>query len=201
MNGSDPNETGFRVGDRIEVYWTEEKKRFSCTIADNSAAHRYISGGRKLSSPKLEINYDDGESRTHSLHNTTVRHVNSVPSLFMLLNDRAYAERFTFEKQVNGDMELPNDDEIYFLLTDIELDIETGRALNKLTIFAISANGTLEARAAQINSMESMDTLNARYWHEPRNEREFNRSPQCALWLLTAKELKWGQYLNLNMFE
>ena len=45
-----------------------------------------------------------------------------------------------------------------------------------------------------------MDTLNARFWHEPRNEREFERSPQRALWL-TAKELKWDTYLNLNMFE
>ena len=62
-------------------------------------------------------------------------------------------------------------------------------------LFAIAADGSLQA-AAQINSM---DTLNARYWHEPRNEREFNRSPQRALWL-TAKELKWDQYLNLSMF-
>ena len=90
----------------------------------------------------------------------------------------------------------PPDTETCYLLTDIDLDLEIGHALNTVSIFAISADGSLEA-AAQINSM---DTLNARYWREPRNECEFNRSPQRALWL-TVKELKWNQYLNLNMFE
>ena len=194
-DGSDPNETGFRIGDSIEVYWTEERKWYSGTIADNTSTHRYVSGGRKLAAPKLEINYDDGETRTHSLHNTTVRHANSVPSLFMLLNDRASADRHTFDKQINNDVVLPNNDDACFLLTDIDIDLESGSVLNRLTIFAIAADGSLQA-AAQINSM---DTLNARYWHEPRNEREFNRSPQRALWL-TAKELKWDQYLNLSMF-
>ena len=86
--------------------------------------------------------------------------------------------------------------EQFYLLTDIDIDLATGDALNTVSIFAIAEDGSLLA-AAQVNSM---DTLNARYWHEPKNEREFLRSPQRAMWQ-TAKELKWDQYLQLNMFE
>ena len=46
-------------------------------------------------------------------------------------------------------------------------------------------------------------TLNTEYahrWHSPRNEREFNKSPQKALWQ-TAKELKMDQYKELHMYE
>ena len=85
---------------------------------------------------------------------------------------------------------------LVMMLTDIDIDMVTGEALNTISIFAIAEDGSLLA-AAKVNSM---DTLNARYWHEPKNEREFIRSPQRALWQ-TAKELKWDQYLQLNMFE
>ena len=64
------------------------------------------------------------------------------------------------------------------------------------SVFLADESGTLKA-VAQINSM---DTLNARYWHTPRNEREYDRSPQRDLWR-TAKELKMDEYMNLRMFD
>ena len=85
---------------------------------------------------------------------------------------------------------------MFYFLTDIEIDLVSGEALNTVSIFAIAEDGALLA-ASRVNSM---DTLNARYWHEPKNEREFLRSPQRAIWQ-TAKELKWDQYLQLNMFD
>ena len=124
---TDPNETGFRIGDAIEVYWTEEQKWFSGTIDDNTSTHRYTNAGRKLTAPKLEINYDEGEKRTHSLHNTTVRHANSVPSLFMLLNDRDTSDRLTFDSQISGFVRLPDSEDCCFLLTDIDNLILTWR--------------------------------------------------------------------------
>jgi hypothetical protein len=61
----------------------------------------------------------------------------------------------------------------------------TGEPLNTHSLFVVDSNGKL-MHAAQITSM---DTLNARHWHEPTNERDYQRSPQRDLWR-TAKELK-----------
>ena len=44
------------------------------------------------------------------------------------------------------------------------------------------------------------DTSKAHTWHEPRNEREYLRSPQHALWR-TAKENKMDKYMALNLWE
>ena len=197
VDGSDLNDTGYRLGDRIEVYWIKEKKWFGGSVADNTKVHSYKNGNRKLHAPQLQIKYDDGETLSHSLHNTEVRHINSVPSVFMLLAERAADANLhdadtTMEEFVTPDSER----EHFYFLTDIDIDVMTGEALNTISIFAIAEDGALLA-AAKVNSM---DTLNARYWHEPKNEREFMRSPQRALWL-TAKELKWDQYLHLNMFD
>ena len=38
-DGSDVKETGYRIGDRIEVYWNEEKKWFSGSVVDNTQVH------------------------------------------------------------------------------------------------------------------------------------------------------------------
>ena len=114
----------------------------------------------------------------------------------MLLAHRALTEQVHDDTDPMDEIMEPHEQrEQFYLLTDIDIDIESGKALNTISVFAMTDDGALVA-AARINSM---DTLNARYWHEPRNEREFERSPQRALWQ-TAKELKWDQYLNLNMF-
>ena len=45
-----------------------------------------------------------------------------------------------------------------------------------------------------------LDTGLAHTWHVPKNEREYIRSPQKALWR-TAQELKMEEYRSLNMFK
>ena len=78
-------------------------------------------------------------------------------------------------------------------LFDVQIDLETGDVLNTSSVFVVDHDGKL-LRAA------SLDKINARYWHCPNNEREYNMSPQRALWR-TAKELKWDEYMKLDMFE
>jgi hypothetical protein len=195
--GSDLNNTGFLVGDRVEVYWTKERKWFKGTVLDNTGYHRHATKqGKKLSSSELYIQYDDGKLHTHSLHNNEIRHPFVAPSLNMLIMDRGNESfKEDFMQCLAEDTDLDTKESVYALF-DVDIDLETGEALNKASIFVVDGNGTL-LHASRINSM---DTLNARYWHEPKNEREYDRSPQRDLWR-TAKELKWDEYLNLNMFE
>ena len=196
-DGSDVNDTGYRLGDRIQVYWTKEKKWFSGSIVDNTQVHLYKNGNRKLRAPQLQVSYDDGATLSHSLHNTEVRHATSVPSVFMLLSERIAGTECQQSADCLDEFITPDSErEMFYFLTDIEIDLVSGEALNTVSIFAIAEDGALLA-ASRVNSM---DTLNARYWHEPKNEREFLRSPQRAIWQ-TAKELKWDQYLQLNMFD
>ena len=77
-----------------------------------------------------------------------------------------------------------------------DIDIETHEILNTGTLLVIDHEGK-PILTANVNSM---DTLNARYWHTPTNEREYDRSPQRDLWR-TSKELKWDEYMALHMFE
>ena len=48
--------------------------------------------------------------------------------------------------------------------------------------------------------VDQHDTSKARSWHEPRNYRDYLRSPQRALWR-TAMELKMDYYLKLDMYD
>jgi len=75
MAGSDNNDTDFRIGDRIEVYWTKERTWFAGTNTNNTDTHHNRNAGRKLAAPKLQVQYDDNKLLTHSLRNTQVRHI------------------------------------------------------------------------------------------------------------------------------
>ena len=48
-------------------------------------------------------------------------------------------------------------------------------------------------------SQHQHDTKKANGWHVPKNERDYDRSPQRALWR-TAKELKMDEYNDLSLF-
>ena len=182
-------ELGFSIGERVEVYWTGEHKWFAGTVTDNTGIHKYKSKGRSMQSPELIISYDDGWTKTHSLHNTDVRIEGGAPSLFAIMDGRAVKSDAALIPKDNHDMVL--------VLSDVEIDLETSQVFNKQTIFIVSGEENKLIAAAQMNSM---NTLNARYWHEPKNERDFELSPQRALWQ-TAKELKWDEYVALKMFE
>ena len=69
--------------------------------------------------------------------------------------------------------------------------METLDVINTHSLYLINDNQ--ELLQAKMNNDE------ARNWHTPQNEREYERSPQRALWR-TAKELKWSEYIELKMF-
>ena len=127
----------------------------------------------------------------------------SEPSLFMVL--RARELEFTeaskqSAKQLSdaraahtSDSEHEWLDDSFVVLKDLSIDLEDGSCLNKWSMFVVDENKKLIG----IATGSSIDTSDARHWHTPSNEREFNRSPQRALWQ-TAKELKWSQYIELR---
>ena len=78
-------------------------------------------------------------------------------------------------------------------ITDLQFDIEGDVILNKSSLFLVSNGGKLFMA-------RTLDTCHAKHWHTPSNERDYNASPQRDLWR-TSKELKWDEYLALNMFE
>ena len=77
-------------------------------------------------------------------------------------------------------------------LFDVHIDLETGDVLYTSSIFVVDHDGKL-LRAA------SLDKVHARYWHTPNNEREFNMSPQRALWLtLDSQRAQVGQLAHVQ---
>ena len=71
-------------------------------------------------------------------------------------------------------------------------DITTGDIEHELMLYVLTT--------PDHDPITSVDTRDAWAWHCPRNEREYLRSPQRALWR-TARELKMDEYEALNMFE
>ena len=82
------------------------------------------------------------------------------------------------------------------LMTDFQIDLVDGKLVNKSAYFVIDSTTNKLVRAG---SVDADPTNEAQHWHTPKNEREYERSPQRALWQ-TARELKWDEYVALNMF-
>ena len=70
-----------------------------------------------------------------------------------------------------------------------EYDVEYGQWIKRHIIAAV-VNGT----------EHNIDPSDANNWHTPKNEREYLRSPQRAMWR-TAKEKKMDQYLELKVYK
>ena len=137
---------------------------------------------------------DDG-TYTHSLHNTQVRVRAAVLTVADVIGAREVEQSPITQTSVWNETQKFATADGGFILLDFQIEIESGQVLNKSSLFVADASGKLQAAL----ELSSMDTLNAKYWHAPKNEREYNRSPQRDLWR-TAKELKWDQYIELNMF-
>jgi hypothetical protein len=73
---------------------------------------------------------------------------------------------------------------------DVAIDIETHDVVSNSAVFAVLDTATVQ----------KIDTSQAHKWHCPTNERDYNRSPQRALWR-TAKELKMDEYQKIPMFD
>ena len=193
--------SGYAIGDRIEVYWTKMKKWFAGVIRRVSKSKASIKG-TAFETTDIQVMYDDGHLLTHSTHNNMMRHEDpfNIPSIHMIradrLGDHSYDDEALQDAAVEHGEDLTLEEDRLLILTDLNIELETGEALNKASLFLTQSDGQLQ----KAEFTNSMDTLNARYWHKPNNEREFQRSPQRALWQ-TAKELKWDEYLALNMFD
>jgi len=71
------------------------------------------------------------------------------------------------------------------------LDIESSALSRQSMVVAIAGGHTVPIH---------LDTTLAHTWHEPANEREYNRSPQRPLWR-TAQELKMDIYKSKPVFQ
>ena len=172
-----PTEAGrsscqFKVDDRVEVWWYQDKQWYAGIITDVDVGVRQLRNG-SVKSPEVTIQYDDGITKVHSVQNTEIRLEHDMPSLHTL--------------GVPQELEL-DDKPTTLVITDYWIDLESAEVVNTWTLCTVT-NSTLEGK------ISSNDTLNARYWHTPINEREFQRS----LWR-TAQELKWDKYMHLHMF-
>ena len=79
----------------------------------------------------MTVKYDDGQTKTHSMHNNVMRQEEQdpLPSLFMIQSERGVGD---VDSELREDVlatELESDDVL--MLVDIDIDLETGRALNK----------------------------------------------------------------------
>ena len=193
----------FAVGDRVDVFWSKEKQWYTGTVTDCYLKPvRFKALGKGMLTPHVQVHYDtDGATLTHSMHNSEVKLAES-PSLHSIMLAREFDQQQWEDGYADLAMPLHVTDLGETIdgiggivsVTDYQFDMETFELCNKVSVFAIApVNGDLLASRA-------ISEANAKHWHTPSNEREYERSPQKALWR-TAKELKWSQYLELNMFE
>ena len=70
-----------------------------------------------------------------------------------------------------------------------EVDVELGTTINRRIVSAVLCGEEV-----------SIDPDEPKQWHTPKNERDYLRSPQRAMWR-TAKEKKMDQYLGLKVFK
>ena len=225
-----PGVDDYTRGDRIDVYWENEKQWYSGRVV-NAGVSRVRINGKQVSVPDLQVKYDDGKLVTHARHNNSGIRISDEPTLYALTAERALYDKDTQASDIlkeldeqadalnntqslevlsqnesmhlhhiqagdalaNIDWHATGHGSEFYSIVDIQIDLEDGELLNKSSVFVVDTNGVLTKAA-------SLDTANARYWHTPTNERDFQRSPQHDLWAV-AKQLKWDKYISLNMFE
>ena len=193
---ADDDRIPFPITSRVEIYWTKEKQWFAGEVI-NVGTQTVTLKGRKITTPTITVEYDDGVKKAdgddwvHSLHNNSVRLLSPPrePTLNVLLADRL---SLPFDLATG---EEPEPDDATFTVVDFHIDMETLDVLNTISLYSIGAHEEL----VQGKTIDTVDTSQARHWHCPQNEREYNRSPQKSMWR-TAKELKWSEYIELKMF-
>ena len=134
---------------------------------------------------------------THSLHNTTVAATAAAPlaaAQVLPPQPNAREEEVDLIAYVSGAVHSPEQAAAREPLATpatlehehILLDIETGEVVSKTQRVLV-----IQDRVYSVNTQDHS------HWHCPANEREYNQSPQRALWR-TAKELKMDQYEAIN---
>ena len=174
----DEGETVYTVGDRVEVYWPDDKKWYTGVVLNSFNGWLKIKRKRSAWTEHVQVLYDlDGQKLTHATHNNSIR----------LAANQNEPTLHTMEAQLmlTGDEAVDDDKDRVFVVFDLSLDIETQEVLNKWSmLFPTGVDGNLETATQSSNT----DVAHAHKWHTPSNERDFDRSPQRAMWQ-TAKEL------------
>ena len=183
------------VGSRVEVYWYIDAEWYVGTVI-GSRVKREMLAGVPTPVREIQVRYDmDAKELWHALHNNQVR-AESEPTggptieLQMLIDGRVSllsslgADAPTSPDQWHGET---------FISRSFTFDIEDWEEVNPLMMHVVVQS---EVMTLAIDH----DSSQAHTWHEPRNEREYLRSPQHALWR-TAKELKMDKYKALNLWE
>ena len=183
------------VDSRVEVYWFLDQTWYAGTVIGSRVKRELVAG---VSTPVREIwvRYDaDHKQLWHALHNNQVR-AESEPTggpsieLQMLIDGRASllsslgADAPSTYEHWHGEA---------FLSRGLNFDISDWEEVDPVVMHVVTQTEVLTLAI-------DPDVSRAHTWHEPRNEREYLRSPQHALWR-TAKELKMDKYMALNLWE
>jgi len=170
----------YPVGMRVEVLWPVDRVYYRGTVVKSWIA-TYKAKGIKLKTRRVQVEYDmDGRVMPHDLHNSELRESEEALQTAAEIADI----------KLLGAL-LKSDPSGVWLVNTLT-DITTGDIEHELMLYVLTA--------PDHDPITSVDTRDAWAWHCPRNEREYLRSPQRALWR-TARELKMDEYEALNMFE
>ena len=200
--GNEVRDSGhpFVKDERVEVFWPGEQRWYGGLVIDVGYAKPpgKKKGYSTQMSPQIKVRYDDKVVLWHRLDNNEIRH-ETAPSIQMLLTERVAVYSLADTSHELGQLaeaahlspdQLSRDYELLHVI-DCLIDVEDGTLHRKSILMSVSDEDVVVDPAADVSQ--------ARHWHCPVNERDFARSPQRDMWQ-TAKELKWSEYLQLNMF-
>ena len=176
---------------RVEVYWPLYKNWYAATVLETRVrAHKVKAHEPSVKCREIFADYDDGWQQWHSLHNNSVRRITTA---FEDLGTTMIALYLSDEEAIKDKVcAIPPGST--FIVPRMLIDVQTGDITEYKTAFVMASDQLIEVNISE------HDTKGAHRWHVPRNEREYLRSPQKALWR-TARELKMDEYRELNMFK
>ena len=200
------------VGSRVEIYWTGEREWYIGTVT-KSFVRRSLLAGRRVPLREIEVRYDfDNQKLTHKLNGTMIRSESSVgigvqEAVNLIVDmgkkqlDLAMLEGLVEEVANDEDADsadapgplFPHVGELY-LFKRSRICLETFEVIDPEVLMAVIN----DKEVVEINPLKDMRY--ASQWHEPKNQREYEMSPQRDLWR-TAMELKMDEYQNIDMYD
>ena len=145
---------------------------------------------------EIKVLYEaDGKRMWHSLHNSEIRAASEQPpdardGMMAAMLDGVWTDTCSEAELESLGASLNAAIRMVEVTADAQIEIEHAMFM---VMVDDKGNKSLEPVA-------SLDARNAWAWRTPRNEREYNRSPQRPLWR-TAKELKMDEYKQIHTFD
>ena len=183
------------VGSRVEVYWHVDQMWNEGSVI-GSRVKRVMLSGVSTSVREIWVRYDsDAKELWHALYNNQVRAESEPADGPSIELQRLIDGRASLLSSLGADVPTAFADwhGVTFLGRSFNFDVLDWEEVDPMMMHV--------AMQAEVLTLSvDRDTTRAHTWHEPRNEREYLRSPQQALWR-TAKELKVDKYMALNLWE